>query len=195
MASTRDGGGGGLPNPGLGGGGEPSGVPKSRIPDPFPDSPTPQQLRDTTDELLRSIQKMHVDSLYETASVRLVDCLLTEALMTEFVRLTLIVSEDLMASLRAYKEGVGNCIDSFLRNTEDALSHLPREAVRQEPYRLINELSYSIRRDTATLIITVGMVVTDMEDFLKKRLKDAGSVEESKLIVKGFMYRFQNHFE
>ena len=193
MASTKDGGGGGLPKPVLGGGGKPSGVPPSRIPDPFPDSPTPQQLRDTTDELLQSIQRIHVDSLYETASVRLVDRLLTDTLMTEFARLTLIVSEDLIASLRVFKEGIGNYLDTFLRSSEEALSHLPCKAVRQEPFRLINELSCSLRRDTASLIITVDMAAKDMGDFLQKRLRDARSVEE--LLVKGFLDCFQNHFE
>ena len=82
--STALGGGGGIPIPSTSGTGGPPEAPKSCIPDPFPDNPTPAQLRDTTAELLRQAQEMHVESLFETGSIRLVDRLLTEALMTEF---------------------------------------------------------------------------------------------------------------
>ena len=101
--STTLGGGGGPPTPGTSGTGEPPEAPKSCIPDPFLDNPTPAQLRDTMAELLLQAQEMHVESLFKTGSVRLVDRLLTEALMTEFARLGMILSEDLVASLRAFR--------------------------------------------------------------------------------------------
>ena len=115
--STTLGGGGDPPIPGTSGTGGPPEAPKSCIPDPFPDNPTPAQLRDTTAELLLQAQKMHMESLFETGSVRLVDRLLTEALMMEFVRLGMILSEDLVASLRAFwtevKESLCDLVPEF----------------------------------------------------------------------------------
>ena len=67
--STALGGGGGIPIPGTSRTGGPPEAPKSCIPDPFPDNPTPAQLRDTTAELLLQTQEMHVESLFETGSV------------------------------------------------------------------------------------------------------------------------------
>ena len=67
--STALEGGGGPPTPGTGGTGEPPGAPKSCIPDPFPDNPTPTQLRDTTTESLLQAQEMHLESLFETGSI------------------------------------------------------------------------------------------------------------------------------
>ena len=78
---------------------------------------------------------------------------------------------------------------------EAALSHLPREAVGQEPYWIINEHSCSLRRDTSSLLATVNLVLADMKDFLDKCLEDAGSVGETKLISKAFLDQFGNHFE
>ena len=193
--STTLGGGGGIPIPGTSGTGGPPEAPKSCIPDPFPDNPTPAQLRDTTAELLLQAQEMHVESLFETGSIRLVDRLLTEALMTEFARLGMILSEDLVASLRAFRTQVKGSCDNLFRDMESALSHLPHEVVGQEPYRLINEYSWAIRRDTSSLLATVHMALADMKDFLNKRLEDAGSVGETKLITKGLLDRFNNHFE
>ena len=106
-------------------------------------------------ELLLQAQEMHVESLFETGSIRLVDRLLTEALMTEFVRLGMILSEDLVASLRAFRTQVKGSCDNLFWEMESALSHLPREVVGQEPYRLINEYSWAIRRDTSSLLATV----------------------------------------
>ena len=193
--STALGGRGGPPTTGTSGTGKPPEAPKSRIPDPFPDNPTPDQLRDTTAELLFEAQKMHLESLFETGSVRLVDHLLTEALMTEFVRLGTILSEDLAASLRAFWTEVKESCETLFQGLEAALSHLPHEVVGQEPYRIINEHSWSLRRDTNSLLATVNMVLADMKDFLDKCLEDAGSVGETKLIFKAFMEQFGNHFE
>ena len=67
--STALEGGGGPPTPGTGRTGEPPGAPKSRIPDPFLDNPTPAQLRDTMAELLLKAQEMHVESLFKTGNV------------------------------------------------------------------------------------------------------------------------------
>ena len=193
--STALEGGGGPPTPGTSGTGKPPGAPKSCIPDPFPDNPTPAQLRDTTAELLLKAQEMHIESLFETGSIQLVDRLLTEALVTEFVRLGMILSEDLVASLRAFRTEVKESYETLFQNLEVALSHLPHEAVGQEPYRIINEHSCSLQRDTSSLLATVNLVLADMKDFLDKHLEDAGSVGETKLISKAFLDRFGNHFE
>ena len=67
--STASGGGGGILIPGTSGTGGPPEDPKSHIPDPFPDNPTPAQLKDTTEELLLQAQEMHAESLFETSSI------------------------------------------------------------------------------------------------------------------------------
>ena len=125
----------------------------------------------------------------------MVDCLLTEALMTEFVRLGMILSEDLVASLRTFRTQVKGSCDNLFREMESALSHLPREVVGQEPYRLINEYRWAIRRDTSSLLATIHLALADMKDFLDKCLEDTGLVRETKLITKALLDRFNNHFE
>ena len=194
-SSTTLGGRGGIPIPSTSGTDGPPEAPKPHIPDPFPDNPTPAQLRDTMAGLLLKAQEMHVESLFKTRSVRLVDRLLTEALMTEFARLGMILSEELVASLRAFRTQVKESCDNLFREMESALSHLPREAVGQEPYRLINEYSWAVRRDTSSLLATVHLALSDMKDFLDKCLEDAGLVGETKLITKGLLDWFNNHFE
>ena len=115
--------------------------------------------------------------------------------MTEFARLGMILSEDLVASLRAFRTQVKESCDNLFQEMESALSHLPQEAVGQEPYRLINEYSWAVRRDTSSLLATVHLALVDMKDFLDKCLKNTGSVGETKLITKGLLDRFNNHFE
>ena len=67
--STALGGGGGIPVPGTSGTGGLPEAPKSCIPDPFPDNPTPAQLRDTTTQLLLQAKDLHMESLFKTRSV------------------------------------------------------------------------------------------------------------------------------
>ena len=64
--------------------------------------------------------------------------------MTEFARLGMILSEDLVASLRAFRTEVKESCETLFQNLESALSHLPCEAVGQEPYWIINEHSCSL---------------------------------------------------
>ena len=118
-----------------------------------------------------------------------------EALMTEFARLGIILSEDLVASLRAFRTQVKGSCDNLFWDMELALSHLPCEAVGQEPYWIINEYSWAVRRDTSSLLAIVHLALADMKDFLDKRLEDAGSVGETKLITKALLDRFNNHFK
>ena len=118
-----------------------------------------------------------------------------EALMTEFMRLGMILSEDLVASLRAFRTQVKGSCDNLFWEMVSALSHLPHEAMGQEPYRIINEYSWAVRRDTSSLLATIHLAMADMKDFLDKRLEDAGSVGETKLITKALLDRFHNHFE
>ena len=193
--STTLEGGGGILIPGTSGTGRPPEAPKSCIPDPFPDNPTPAQLRDTMAELSLQAQEMHVESLFETGSIQLVDRLLTEVLMTEFVMLGMILSEDLVASLRAFRTQVKGSCDNLFWDMESALSHLPCEVVGQEPYQLINKYSWAVRRDTSSLLATVHLALADMKDFLDKCLEDAGSVGETKLITKALLDQFNNHFK
>ena len=100
-----------------------------------------------------------------------------------------------MASLRAFRTQIKESCDDLFWGIELALSHLPHEAVGQEPYQLINEYSWAVRRDTSSLLATVHLALSDMRDFLDKRLEDAGSVGETKLITKSLLDRFNNHFE
>ena len=115
--------------------------------------------------------------------------------MTEFVRLGMILSEDLVASLRAFRTQVKESCDTLFREMESALSHLPREVVGQEPYQLINEYSCAVKRDTSSLLATVHLALADMKDFLDKCLEDARSVGETNLITKALLDQFNNHFE
>ena len=115
--------------------------------------------------------------------------------MTEFARLGMILSEDLAASLRAFRTQVKESCDNLFQEMESALNHFPHEVVGQEPYQLINEYSWAVRRDTSSLLATVYLALSDMRDFLDKCLEDAGSVGETKLITKGLLDWFNNHFE
>ena len=83
--------------------------------------------------------------------------------MTEFARVGMILSEDLVASLRAFRTQVKEPCDTLFQEMELALSHLPCEAVGQEPYRLINEHSWAIRRDTSSLLATVHLALDGHE--------------------------------
>ena len=58
-------------------------------------------LRETTHGILECIHTLHLQTMHEMGSVQEVDRTLAQTLMAEFVRLQLIVGEDLTKSLMA----------------------------------------------------------------------------------------------
>ena len=177
---------------------EPSGNPGEvveAIPSPFPKDPTAEQIEAATSELLSQCHRYHLESLLETGGIRLVDRMLTEALMTEFARLGTILSEDLVASLQAFQSQVRGSGQELHDDQRKALNHLPQEAVGSEPFRVIGNYRESVERDTTTLLATIHLVLNDMGDFLQKHLQDAGAVGETKLLFKSMLDRFLTHSE
>ena len=177
---------------------EPSGNPGDgvvAIPFPFPKDPTAEQVEMATSELLSQCHRYHLESLLETGGIRLVDRMLTEALMTEFARLGAILSKDLAASLRAFQTQIRGSGQELHNDLWKALNHLPCEVIRDEPFRVIGDYRESVERDVTTLLATIHLVLHDMEDFLQKCLKDAGAVGETKILFQAMLDHFLTHSE
>ena len=115
--------------------------------------------------------------------------------MTEFARLTAILSEDLIASLRAFQTQVRESGKELHEDLQKALNHLPWEAVGSEPYRAIGDHRNAVERDTTSMLATVQLVLNDMEDFLQKCLQDTRAVGETKLLFKALLDQFLTHSE
>ena len=115
--------------------------------------------------------------------------------MTEFARLTVILSEDLIASLWAFWTQVRESGKELHEDLQKALNHLPWEAVGSEPYRAIGDHRNAVERDMTSMLATVQLVLNDMEDFLQKRLQDARAVGETKLLFKALLDQFLTHSE
>ena len=61
-------------------------------------------VKEDVDALLGSIHSYQLQALYEMGSVRMVDRALTEGFLTEFMRLSRVVTEDLSKSLHNHHE-------------------------------------------------------------------------------------------
>ena len=167
--------------------------PNTATPLPFPCNLSDEEVVMAVRELLEQVHQIHIQSLYKTGSVRMVNRLLAEALMTEFAKLGAILSEDLVTHLHAFRIQIRDSHKEFLENLKGTLCHLPWEAVGEDPFRAICDYSESIERDTTSLLATVELVFQDMEDFLQRCLSDAGSVGESKILIQAFNERFISH--
>ena len=64
-------------------------------------APNREQVLETTHRILEHVHALHLQTMHEMGSVREVDRILARTLMAEFVRLQLIVGEDLTKSLMA----------------------------------------------------------------------------------------------
>ena len=134
-------------------------------------APNRERVLETTHRILERIHTLHLQTMHEMGSMREVDRTLAQTLMAEFVRLQLIVGEDLTKSLMALctdleascVELVSDIVRTMDLHPEDPTSHQVKAALMKF-------------QQTTSLKVTLPLMELeaaheDMEVFMWSRLK------------------------
>ena len=106
---------------------------------PTKTAPSREQVLETTRGILECIHALHLQTMHEMGSMREVDRTLARTLMAEFVRLQLIVGEDLTKSLMALRTDleascevlVSDIVRTMDLHPDDPASHQVKTALRK----------------------------------------------------------------
>ena len=93
-------------------------------PESLLDQPLPESIWEAVQELLQSICSFQLQALHEMGGIRMVNWTLGEGLMAEFSRVSLMVDEDLNASLQHHHTKILGATNLLERNIKRLLSPL-----------------------------------------------------------------------
>ena len=160
---------------------------------PTKTAPSREQVLETTCGILECIHALHLQTMHEMGSMREVDRTLTRTLMAEFVRLQLIVGEDLTKSLMALRTDleascevlVSDIVRTMDLHPDDPASHQVKTALRKF-------------QPTTSLKVTLPLTELeaareDMEVFMQSRLQELSSQTESRELIGELSQKLANH--
>ena len=135
-------------------------------------------------DTLDQVYALHLETLQEMGFIREVDRALAKSIMSEFIRLQLIVGEDLNTSLRAMHADLDATTDELIRDLDIAAQNstdLPSEnpAVRVALHRF-KEL---VKLKLTLSLAQVDAACEDMDRFLQHRLEELHSQAEMRNLI------------
>ena len=156
-------------------------------------TPNRERVLDTTREILECIHALHLQTMHEMGSVREVDRTLAQTLMAKFVRLQLIVGEDLTKSLMALHTDleascaalVSDIVRTMDLHPDDPTSHQVKAALRKF-------------QQTTSLKVTLPLTELevaheDMEAFMRSCLRELSSQTESQELIGELSQKLADH--
>ena len=183
--------------PGIGGGSPTCATtPSSTTSSQPPPTPTlgAQEVRGLIRDTLDHVYALRLETLQEMGFIREVDRALAKSIMVEFLRLQLIVGDDLNTSLWAMHADLEATMAELVRDLDIASQNstaLPSEnpAVRVALHRFKD----LVRLKLALPLAQVDMAQEDMERFLHHRLEELRSQTDMKNLLDSLSQRVATH--
>ena len=165
----------------------------SSEPPPTPvlgDHEVTELVRDTLDQ----VYALHLETLQEMGFIWEVDRALAKSIMSEFIRLQLIVGEDLNTSLRAMHADLEVTTDKFIRdldtavqNSTDLPSKNPSVRVALHRFRELVKLKLTLP------LAQVDAAPEDMDRFLHHHLEELRSQTDMRNLIESLSQRVAAH--
>ena len=145
-------------------------------------------------EVMDQVHDLHLQLLQEMGFVREIDQALSKSLMMEFLRLKIIIRDDLSGALRTWQTDMEVATDKFLRDLDAATqtsTTLPSKNAA---------VGVALRQFRATSQLRVALPLTqldeaceEMETFIQSRLEELRSLQETKNLIGELSSRITDH--
>ena len=138
---------------------------------------------ETAREILECIHAIRLQTMHEMGSVRELDQTLAHTLMADFVRLQLIIGEDLMKSLVALCTDLETSCEALSSDFVRTLTLHSNDPVSLQVKQLIQKFQQSISMKVNLPLMEPGAAREDMKGFLQRCLHEISSQSESQKII------------
>ena len=142
-----------------------------------------EEALETVREILECIHTICLQTMYEMGSVRELDRTLARTLMAEFVRLQLIIGDDLTKSLVALCTDLETSCEALSSDFVRTLNLHSNDPVSPQVKELIQKFQQSISMKVNLPLMELGAAREDMEGFLQRCLHEISSQSESQKII------------
>ena len=131
--------------------------------------------------------------MHEMGSMRELDQTLARTLMAEFVRLQLIIGEDLTKSLMAFRTDLETSCEALSSDFARTLNLHPNDPVSHQVKEIIQMFQQSTSLKMNLPLMELGAAREDMEGFLQSCLHKISSQLESREIIKDLSQKLLAH--
>ena len=153
-----------------------------------------QEVDTRVTEVMDQVHDLHLQLLQEMGFVHEIDQALSKSLMVEFLRLKIIIKDDLSGALRTWQTDMEVATDKFLRDLD---------AVTQTSTTLPSKsttVGVALRQFRAATQLRVALPLTrldeaqeEMEKFIQSRLEELRSLQETKNLIGELSSRITDH--
>ena len=170
-------------------------LPSASWPQPPPTPPLEwQEVDKRVTEVMDQVHDFHLQLLQEIGFVQEIDQALSKSLMVEFLRLKVIIGDDLSGALQTWQTDMEVATDKFLRDLDAATrtsTALPSKnmavGVALHQFRAASQLRVALP------LTQLDEAREEMETFIQSRLEELRSPQETKNLIGELSSRITDH--
>ena len=145
-------------------------------------------------DILDQVYTLCLKTLQEMGFIQEVDRALSKSLMSEFIRLQLIVGDDLNTSLRAMHADLEATLDELMRDLDLVAQHLTDLPSEDPAMRAaLHRFKEMVKLKLVLPLAQVDVAFEDMERFLQHRLAELCSQSDTRNLIDSLSQRIAAH--
>ena len=160
---------------------------------PIKTAPDRDQVLKSTHKFLGRLHALHLQTMHEMGSMREVDQTLARTLMAEFVRLQLIVGEDLTKSLLALRSDLEASSEVLVSDIVRMIGLHPNDPVAHQVKAVLQTFQQRTLMKVTLPLMELEAAHGDMEEFMQGRLQELSLQTESWKLIGALSQKLANH--
>ena len=156
-------------------------------------APNMERVLETTCRILECIHTLHLQTMHEMGSVREVDRTLARTLMAKFIRLQLIVGEDLTKSLMALRADLEASCEALMSDIVRTMDLHPDDPASHQVKAALRKFQQTTSLKVTLPLMELEVAHEDMEVFMQSCLGELSSQTESRELVGELSQKLADH--
>ena len=152
-----------------------------------------EEALETARKILECVHAIRLQTMHEMGSMRELDRTVARTLMAEFVRLQLIISEDLTKSLVALRTDLETSCEALSSDFARTLNLHSDDSVSPQVKELIQKFQQSISMKVNLPLMELAAAREDIKGFLQRCLHEISSQSESQKIIEELSQTLSAH--
>ena len=152
-----------------------------------------ERVLETAHKILARVHTIHLQAMHEMGSMQELDQTLACTLMAEFMRLQLIIGEDLIKSLIAFCTDLETSCEVLTSDFARTLNLHPDDPVSRQVKAIIQKFQQSTSMKMNLPLMELEAAREDMEGFLQSCLRKISSQSESQELIKELSEKLLAH--
>ena len=156
-------------------------------------APNRERVLEITRGILKHIHALHLQTIHEMGSMQEVDRTLARTLMAEFLRLQLIVGEDLTKSLVALCTDLEASCVALVSDIARAMDLHPDDPTSRQVKAALRKFQQTTSLKVTLPLMELEAAREDMEAFMRSHLQELSSQTESQELIGELSQKLANH--